>query len=421
MPEVGDLVTVRVEKPAAGGWMIARVDGQIVFVSGAIPGESVTARVERTAKGLVYAATETIEDPSPDRRDPAGDPACGGCLYSHIAYERQREIKSAILVDAFARLGRLTLASTPPVAPSREDGYRMRARLHLRRGRLGFFREGSHEICDARQTRQLLSETCDMLEALGAGLRSLGLDNCEIELSENIAATERVVALDSGAASLDARALSRGTAGLAGLTGLVLGGRVLHGGAYVQDRFGVEGREASWRRHVLAFFQGNRYLLPRLVDCVMEQIDSGSFVVDLYAGAGLFSVPAAVARGAQVTAVEGDRAAARDLKWNAEQADPSGEALEPVHQSVEEFCARTSLRPHIVIVDPPRTGISKEAVAGVARLAARRVVYVSCDVATLARDARRLVDAGYAIRSVEAFDMFPNTPHVEAVVVLEKG
>ena len=128
-------------------------------------------------------------------------------------------------------------------------------------------------------------------------------------------------------------------------------------------------------------------------------------------------MPAAIVCGATVTAVEGDRAAAADLEWNATQA---AGAVRVVHQSVEEFTAGARHPPDLLIVDPPRTGMSREALAGAIRLGARRIVYVSCDVATLARDARRLVDGGYRIAATAAFDMFPNTPHVEMTARFEK-
>src|ERR1700716_3967802 len=98
MPSPGDSVPLTIEKPAAGGRMIARLDGQIVLVGGAIPGERVTARIERTGKGVVYADTVAVDDASPDRR-PAGDPLCGGCLYAHISYARQLDIKAQVIVD----------------------------------------------------------------------------------------------------------------------------------------------------------------------------------------------------------------------------------------------------------------------------------------------------------------------------------
>src|SRR5262245_57915045 len=166
MSTPGSLVDVTIERPAAGGEMLARVEGRIVFVSGAIPGERVTARIERVAKQVAHARVVDVLEPSPDRREAFADPSCGGCLYSHIAYPRQLAIKGQVIADAFARIGKLTLPAPVPVEASPEDGYRMRARLHVRGSRLGFFREGTHDICDARATRQLLPATADALERL---------------------------------------------------------------------------------------------------------------------------------------------------------------------------------------------------------------------------------------------------------------
>jgi len=173
----GDSLTLAIEKPAVGGSMIARADGQVVLVAGAIPGERVTVRVERVAKGVAHAQVLSVDHPSADRREPFTDPLCGGCLYAHIAYPRQLELKGQVLADAFARIGGITLPGPVGVAASPDEGYRMRARLHIRDGRAGFFREGTHDLCDARQTRQLLAPTCDVVERLSAGLRSLGANS----------------------------------------------------------------------------------------------------------------------------------------------------------------------------------------------------------------------------------------------------
>src|SRR5688572_20226603 len=123
----GQVVSLTIDKPAAGGRMIARADGQVVLVAGAIPGERVQARIERVGKGVAYAETTMVETPSADRRRTDADPACGGCLYAHIEYPRQLQIKSLVIADAFRRIGRLTLPSDVQVAPSPEAGYRMRA------------------------------------------------------------------------------------------------------------------------------------------------------------------------------------------------------------------------------------------------------------------------------------------------------
>jgi len=389
--------------------MIARAGGQIVLVAGAIPGETVTARVVRVAKSVAYADTISVDQPSADRRASFDDPLCGGCSYAHITYLRQLELKALVIADACARIAHLDLPSAVRVAASPEMGYRMRARLHVRDGRIGFFREGTHQICDPRATGQLLPATCDRLERLAAELRSLGMGHAgEIELSENLEASERVVQVDAGPA--DARTLQRLTTN-DGFTP----------GPFVTDVVTVgESPPIRLRRHVMSFFQGNRYLLKALVAHVIGQLPVGSAVTDLYAGVGLFSIPAAIMTSARVTAVEGDRFAAADLSANARE---SGAPVAAVHQSVETFLARvrpqTGGAPAVqtIILDPPRTGLSRAALDGVVALHADTVVYVSCDVATLARDARRLVDAGYSFSRLDAFDLFPNTPHVETVAV----
>jgi 23S rRNA (uracil1939-C5)-methyltransferase len=401
----GETIRLTIEKPAVGGRMIARLDGRVVLVSGAIPGERVNARVERVSKGLAYAETVGVDEASADRRLTPADPLCGGCLYAHVAYQRQLAIKALVVADAFTRIGRVELPSAVAVAPSPEEGYRMRARLHVRGGRVGFFREGTHEVCDPRPTRQLLPATCDALDRLGAALRSLRAEAVrEVDVSENVDASQRVVHLDA-ASPIDERMRERLTSG-DGLTS----------GPYVADQLTITGKTFTLRRHVLSFFQGNRYLLRDLVEYVTGQIGAGGQVIDLYAGAGPFSVAAALARSARVVAVEGDRYSAADLAANvaASHAD-----VEAVHAPVEVFVARVGnlpAAPDTIVVDPPRTGVSREALDGIMALRAGHLIYISCDVATLARDARRLVDAGYSIVTVQAFDLFPNTPHVETVV-----
>jgi 23S rRNA (uracil1939-C5)-methyltransferase len=388
--------------------MIARLDGQVVLVAGAIPGERITARVERTGKGVLYATTVSVDEASSDRRAVAGDPECGGCLYAHVSYERQLALKSDVIADAFGRIGKLPLASPVAVAPSPEDGYRMRARLHMRGSRYGFFREGTHALCDARATRQLLPATCDTLDRLAAAIRSLGIDVREIELSENVDASNRAVSLDTSA-PVDMGSVAK-LAGTDGLTGF-------GADALVLEKLDIGGHTISLRRSVLAFFQGNRYLLAALVNHVVDHVPAGASLVDLYAGAGLFALGAAAAKQATVRAVEGDRESAADLTANAAACD----TVDARHEPVEAFLASSPKTPDVLVVDPPRTGMSREALDGVIRLRAPNVIYVSCDVATLARDSKRLVESGYGVEQATAFDLFPNTPHVETVIVFRSA
>jgi 23S rRNA (uracil1939-C5)-methyltransferase len=417
----GDSLTVTIEKPAAGGRMIARVDGQVVLVDGAIPGERVSVRIERVGRGVAYAATTSVEESSPDRQDAAADRLCGGCLYAHIAYPRQLELKSLVIADAFGRIGHARLPNAVSIAPSPAQGYRMRARLHRRGSRLGFFREGTHDLCDPRATSQLLAASCDVLDRIGSALAGLPAEVVrEIDLSENLDASQRVIHVEaSGGAAFSDAALSD----LHGVSGVIVSGsapgtvRALSGSPYVSDALELDAANTlTIRRHVLAFFQGNRFLLRELAAHVATQVVPGSAMIDLYAGGGLFAAAAARSRGARVTAVEGDWAAAADLTANV--VNIAG--VTAVHTSVERFVRSAPASADAVLVDPPRTGMSREALDGVVLLRARRVVYVSCDVATLARDARRLIDAGYEITRIDGFDLFPNTPHVEAVTVFEK-
>ena len=215
--------------------------------------------------------------------------------------------------------------------------------------------------------------------------------------------------------------------GIPGLTGVsltapaALGGRpethLVTGDPYVVDTLSVDGGAISLRRHVRAFFQGNRYLLTELVRHVVALVPRDQRLLDLYAGVGLFAVAAAVSRGASVVAVEGDPYAARDLATNADVAG----GVEVSHQSVEKFLGRRRQAPDVVVLDPPRTGLSPEALSGLIALETPRMVYVSCDIATMGRDVRKLVEAGYRVEQVSAFDLFPNTPHVETVMALTRA
>ncbi len=149
-----------------------------------------------------------------------------------------------------------------------------------------------------------------------------------------------------------------------------------------------------------------------MLDSVLPDGD----VLDLYAGVGLFSVSLAMTGRERVTAVEGDRASVRDLMENAAACGPS---LRVIGESVEDFLKAGRRPAATIIVDPPRTGISRAAIDAVVRSRAPRIVYVSCDPPTMARDARRLLDGGYRLTGLRAFDLFPNTPHVETVGVFD--
>jgi 23S rRNA (uracil1939-C5)-methyltransferase len=419
----GQRIELSIEKPAAGGTMLARHDGQVVLVGGAVPGERVVARVDRAERTLAFATTIEVREPSPDRRQGFADSLCGGCVYSHIAYPRQLRLKAEIIHDAFARIGRVSIDSAIPVEPSPERGHRMRARFHAERGRIGFFREGTHTICDALPTGQLSEAAVAAAVDVGAAIERSGARARSLELSENIPGDQRALSIELEPGSAMTGAALQRISDAAGFRGCVArddrGLLLAAGEPRVVDsldsltRTRVAAGELG--RHPESFFQANRYLLPSLVLAVIESVPPEGDVLDLYAGVGLFSVALAGAGFRGITAVEGDRASGKDLERNA---GPFAGAVRLVLDSVERFLDHRGVqRVTTAIVDPPRTGMSAHATTALARLGARQIVYVSCDPPTMARDARRLVDAGYRLSALRAFDLFPNTPHVEAVGV----
>jgi 23S rRNA (uracil1939-C5)-methyltransferase len=418
----GDVLDFEIDKAAAGGRMLARHQGRVVLVSGAIPGERVVARVERVSSAVVFAETLEVERASPDRRSGDVDVRCGGCAFAHIAYERQLRLKQEIVQDAFGRIARIPMSALPPIVQSPESGYRMRARLHARGSRLGFFREGTHEICDAGATRQLAAGAVGWIGQISELMRVHRLEGLGgLELAETIAGTARVCHLDlqPGADPDRFRVLAEHVEGLSAQIGDRAGAVVLGGRPWLTDVLGVGDGvptpELTLQRNVRAFFQSNRFLVAALARHVATLVPDGP-AIDLYAGVGLFGLSLA-ARGVRaVTLVEGDPVSGADLLANAgPYADVRLERT-----SVEAFAAGSSFAPlaagATVIVDPPRTGLSKPVLEAIVGAAPPRVVYVSCDPATLARDSRRLVDGGYEMVHATLFDMFPNTAHIESVV-----
>ena len=423
MAEPGEDVDLTIEKPAAGGRMLARHNGRVVFVHGGIPGERVRACLEKVERQLAFASVTEILEPSPDRR-PTADLRCGGCSYAHIAYPRQLALKAELVREALARLGHIELNAPVAVQASPERAYRLKARFHVSGGRVGFYREGTHELCDAAATGQLRDDSVAAVVAAVDAARRIA-PVVAAELSENIAADQRVVRLEGTAdeviptpaleAAMTAAALS-GCSSSSGQEMRVVGIPVVTDPVWVL----TAGRAASGQlqRHAESFFQANRYLLPDLVTTVLDSVPAPGDVVDLYAGVGLFSISLAHTGRQRVIAVEGSRTSVSDLMANASSC---GDAISVVFASVEEFLARNRHPAGTIIVDPPRTGMSRTALQAVIRARAERLVYVSCDPPTLARDARRLLDAAYRLSSLRAFDLFPNTPHVETVIVFERG
>lgn len=419
------VLTLTVERPVAGGRSLARHDGQVVLVAGAIPGERVRVRVTRMEKRVLFADVIEVLEASEFRRAPRADAACGGLSLAHVAYGRQVALKAEIVADAFRRIAKIDLPAAVAFTTSPEDAYRWRARLRVRHGRAGFFREGTHDLCDAGPSGQLRSDALAAVGALAVAVANVEPRVEAVTMVENADASVRLACLD--VADGEEKASAWPDLDVSGFHGLSVTGRsgqtTLCGPEAVVDTAETLGIAASdvpatvqWQRRPTSFFQANRYLAGPLVDAVLAEV-SGARVLDLYAGVGLFAVPLA-ARGLDVLAVEGDASSGADLRANA---GPWASRLTVQVASVElvlDQCRKAVAG--TAIVDPPRTGMSPRALQRLIALAVPRVIYVSCDPATLARDAAALAGQGYDVISIRGFDMFPNTPHIETLTVFDR-
>lgn len=421
-----DEFSVTLEKPVAGGRALARVDGRVVLVSGGIPGERVRVVVERTGKGVAFGRVVTVETPSPDRVEPGTDPRCGGLAFAHVAYTRQLELKRAIVEDALQRIGRLRDLPAIEVVGSPTAAWRLRARLHVRGRDVGFYREGTHTLCDAGPTGQLAPGLLALARETMAQLPpELARAVEAVLVTQSVRGDEQAVHLELSRPLPRRGALLEaapgGCRGVSAAPALSRHPSVVCGDPWVHDAIAdlgvASGGGVILRRHAAAFFQANRALLPRLVGHVTTGAAIDRPVVDLYAGVGLFGLSAAAAGAERVVCVEGDAISAEDLVANAA---PFGARVRAVRGDVETFVRQeaAALATSCVIADPPRTGLSPVACQALADAGVSRLVYVSCDPATLARDLALLTASGLRLDTLTLFDLFPLTAHVETIATL---
>jgi 23S rRNA (uracil1939-C5)-methyltransferase len=316
---------------------------------------------------------------------------CGGCHYQHAPYEFQLARKTEILREQLRRVGKIEYEGEIATVTGEPLGYRNRIQLHVENGQIGYIAARSHDLVPVTGDCPIASPRLN--QALAAVrerihdprwpkfAKSIELFSNEREVQINVLDTEKPVAkrffewMESMAAIEYPTSLGM---------------------------FRVSPR---------SFFQVNRFLVEKLVESAIGD-SQGASALDLYAGAGLFAIPLA-RRFGEVTAVEAGSAAVRDLEFNAERA---GVKVSIEQQRVEDYVARLESAPELVLADPPRAGLGKTVTAQLARLAPQRIVIVSCDPATLARDLAAL--SKYRIEKMTLVDLFPQTYHLETVVSL---
>jgi len=443
-----------IEKLIYGGDGLARLPadeygkGKAVFVPFVLPGETIEASVTGQKAGFVRATAETVLEPS-SHRIRAGCPyfgSCGGCQYQHTSYEQQLEIKKGILRETLLRTAKLELSSDIHVHPSPPWNYRNRSRLQVQSSptfAVGYFQSGSHQVVPVEEcpiSSPLINRGIAALLQNGrAGKVPQGVR--EVEFFANADDTlllAEVLCHDSARRSVVRMWAEELRASLPAITGIVAfrepNSRERHkakpellvttGNSFLL----YQTRLSAFRVSAGSFFQTNRHLIDELVDLVIARA-SGNQALDLYAGVGLFST-ALAGDMRHVVSVESSQTSSDDLAYNRSSNGKT------VLGTTEQYLARvvdqgrvgkgallphTHKKPDLAVVDPPRSGLGERVARLLATLGAPRVVYVSCDPATLARDLVILIAAGYRIEQVHLVDLFPQTYHVESVVHLVSG
>jgi len=433
-------VRLSIEKLIYGGDGLARTppapDGRsmAVFVPFVLPGEQVEVDLRTEKQGFARGTVTQIIEASSDRtaaRCPYFQ-QCGGCHYQHIPYERQLEFKTQIFRETLRRVAKLEIKSDIHVHPSPPWNYRNRARLQVRTSPefgVGYYRFGSREFLPVREcpiSSPLINQVIAKLTELNGLQCPTAIE--EIELFADAADTEMLGWAFCRGDATEKELLRWADAIRAALPSIIGFGffssrqreqdevpatpRLLAQSGAGTLRYKVQ--QGEYQVSMGAFFQVNRHLVDELISVVTSGV-SGDIAFDLYAGGGLFTQPlASVIR--HIFAVEASHTSMRDLRENVPAS------VKVVGTRVEEYLRSRPVRkrPDLVVLDPPRTGAGKTVTRSLVELGARQLRYVSCDPATLARDIAPLAAAGYRIEAVHLFDHFPQTFHIESVVLLER-
>jgi len=413
--ETLELVTTTL---ASSGAAVARHQGKAVFVYGAAPEERVLARITRRSKRYDEAELVSVVSPSPDRVE-APCPlfgSCGGCMLQHVRYERQVQEKHRMLDDALTRVGGQRFTPIKVFASPKPYGTRLKARMRYREGKIGFFSQSSHDFVAFDDCPALEPELNALLRALRSALVRHAMKEAELEAAWSPEESLGAVALElekapAGLAALLERDLPK-------LKGVALwAGHEESAGNPVLRLDGVpHDVRAFWQAHAELNRQAKMFLANEAKE-LMQELERPLLMLELFAGSGNLS-SALIPYAARLIAVETEGLACRSLTAFSRERDWP---LKVIRSDVENGLERVQgTRFDLVVLDPPRAGLENGMELLVA-LQPRKILYQSCDPATLARDVKKLAGEGYALRNAAMFDFFPQTRHVEAVAVFVRS
>lgn len=392
---------IKAQSPVYGGYIIAR-DSGVIFIKGAIPDEVVEVSISEKKRDYSIGTVTNVIETSPYRINPPCSVfgTCGGCHFQFISYERQVSMKEEILLDSVSRIGKLE-APLSPALTDRNYNYRYRGQFKIsREGKIGFYREGTRDVVPVEECPLMIKEINRIVKELNnrklSGIKEIHIScgDAANALIKSKLATEDIEKIMSGV----------GFSGIAFETGESTGRDYIR-----LDLNGLQYTVTPW-----SFFQAHWNLNRKVVELIINELQplENMRVLDLYAGAGNFSLPLAV-YASQVVAVEENRHAADDGQRNVKLNNIKNCRF--INSSAEKY--RIQEKFDIVVLDPPRPGLHPDAARKIIDSSPGKIVYISCNPATLARDLKKFSER-YNVDSLRMIDFFPNTYHVEALALM---
>ena len=445
----GDPLQVSIETATIDGSGVARVDGQVVFVPGARPGEGCSVRIAHVGRSAVFAQLLSVLTPSVHRVEPDCPyfPLCGGCALRHMDYEQELALKQTHVQSCLTRIGGQTISALPITGAAQTDGYRNKVQFPVQEqdGRpvAGFFSGKTHRVIPVRHCR-IQPDCADAIRgAVLAWMEQYHIRAYDeqthtgyirhIYIRFGAESGQILVCIVANCAQLPKKKqlVAALLAAEPGITTIVFSPNTKKGNTVLGTEFHPLYGDGTitdtlcglqFRLSAPAFYQVNHAQAERLYEKAVQLagLTGNETVLDLYCGTGTITL--CLARHAKkAIGVEIVPQAIEDAKFNAAQNGM---------ENAEFFCmdagqaakmlADRRTRPDVIVVDPPRKGVSSDVIEAISAMAPQRVVYVSCDPATLARDLKLLTAAGYTLQTAEAFDLFPRCAHVETVCLLSK-
>ena len=391
--EIGEILRVEIEKVAHGGHFIARHEGAVIFVRHGIPGEVVEVEITGLDKSFARADVIAVLEPSSSRVEPPCkySGSCGGCDFQHITPERQRQLKSDVIAEQFARIAKMEIqVEVEEVSTALHWRSRFAATTNSR-GEAGFKAQRSNSVTPISTCQVLIPE----IDFASLPLSEVG-GNKRIEVAMSNSGQRSIAAMEVRADRNSERAKPKLIEGQSQLT------------YEVRDRKYVVSQSSFWQSNINA----PEVLAEAVLD--FANFSAGEHLIDLYGGVGLFAGAALplIGTSGRIDIVEGSSSATDDARSNFKDESNVHIHTGDVAREIRKFS-----KADVVVLDPPRTGAGKPVIENIAKLDARAIIYVACDPAALARDTTYLQELGYQLAGIRSFDLFPMTHHIESIAL----